>query len=87
MFIIYKRFLTYDFKPNPFPKLTFLLTMYGFARFVIMIRKMVAVLKQRVTKRCRLSLLTNSALVYEPKCGGIGRGSQPMSTAVHIEPK
>jgi hypothetical protein len=26
------------------------------------------------TKRCRLSLLTNSALVYESKCGGIGRG-------------
>ncbi len=23
-------------------------------------------------KRCRLSLLTNSALVYESKCGGIG---------------
>jgi hypothetical protein len=27
---------------------------------------------QGVTKRCRLSLLTNSAHVYEPKCGGIG---------------
>ncbi len=27
-----------------------------------------------VTKRCRLSLLTNSALVYVPKCGGRGRG-------------
>ncbi len=25
---------------------------------------------QEVTKRCRLSWLTNSALVYEPKCGG-----------------
>ncbi len=25
---------------------------------------------QGVTKRCRLSWLTNSALVYEPKCGG-----------------
>ncbi len=24
------------------------------------------------TKRCRLSWLTNSALVYEPKCGGYG---------------
>ncbi len=34
-------------------------------------------------KRCRLSWLTNSALVYETKCGG-GRvaGSQPVSTAV-----
>jgi hypothetical protein len=37
---------------------------------------------QGVTKRCRLSWLTNSALVYEPKCGrwGGGAGSQPMST-------
>ncbi len=39
-------------------------------------------------KRCRLSWLTNSGLVYEPKCGGRGEGcsnagSQPMSTAVH----
>jgi hypothetical protein len=43
---------------------------------------------QGVTKRCRLSLLTNSALVYEPKCGGSVwvAGSQPMSTAVHLEP-
>ncbi len=40
---------------------------------------------QGVTKRCRLSLLTNSALVYDPNCGGGGvAGSQPMSTAVHI---
>jgi hypothetical protein len=29
---------------------------------------------QGVTKRCRLSQLTNSALVYEPKCGGRGGG-------------
>jgi hypothetical protein len=37
---------------------------------------------QGVTKRCRLSLLTNSALVYESKCGGgeVGvAGSQPMN--------
>jgi hypothetical protein len=42
-----------------------------------------------VTKRCRLSLLTNSALVYESKCGGRGgvAGSQPVSTAMHMEPK
>jgi hypothetical protein len=40
---------------------------------------------QGVTMRFRLSLLTNSALVYEPKCGGRGgvAGSQPVSTAVH----
>ncbi len=46
------------------------------------------VLNQGVTKRCRLSSLTNSALVYEPKSGGRGRvaGSQPMSTAVHRRP-
>jgi len=38
------------------------------------------------TKRCRLSLLTNSVLVYESQCGGRRgvTGSQPMSTAVHI---
>jgi hypothetical protein len=38
---------------------------------------------QGVTKRCRLSWLTNTAIVYEPKCGERGRvtGSQPMSTA------
>jgi hypothetical protein len=35
--------------------------------------------KQGVTKRCRLSWLTNSAL-------GVA-GPQPMSTAVHMEPK
>jgi hypothetical protein len=29
---------------------------------------------QGVTKRCRLSWLTNSALIYEPKCGGMGGG-------------
>ncbi len=46
--------------------------------------------EQGVTRRCRLSRLTNSVLVYEPKCGGGGggvAGSQPMSTAVHIERK
>jgi hypothetical protein len=43
---------------------------------------------QGVTKRCRLSLLTNSALVriQVPMRGGGGgvAGSQPMRTAVHI---
>ncbi len=41
---------------------------------------------QGVTNRCRLSLLTSSALVYESQCVGIGgiAGPQPMSTAVHI---
>jgi hypothetical protein len=29
-------------------------------------------LPQRVTKRCRLSWLTKSALVYEPNCAGGG---------------
>jgi hypothetical protein len=42
---------------------------------------------QGLTKTCRLSWLTNSALVYEPKYGGRGvAGSQPMSTAVHRSP-
>ncbi len=41
---------------------------------------------QGITKKCRLSLLTNSALVYKSKCGGDWgvAGSQSMSTAVHI---
>ncbi len=30
--------------------------------------------KRRVAKRCRLSWLTNSVLVYEPKCQGLGGG-------------
>jgi hypothetical protein len=47
------------------------------------------VLNKGITKRCRLSLLTNSALVRrldKSKCGGREgvAGSQPMSTAVHI---
>ncbi len=43
---------------------------------------------QGITKRCRLSWLTNIALIYEPKCGGRGGvvGSQPMSTAVDRSP-
>ncbi len=43
-----------------------------------------------VTKRCLLSWLTNSTLVYKPKCEGGGgwiAGSQPMNTAVNKEPK
>ncbi len=41
---------------------------------------------QRVTKRCRLSLLTNSALVIRVQMRGEGEvaGSQLMSTAMHI---
>jgi hypothetical protein len=42
---------------------------------------------QGIKKRCRLFWMTNSALVYEPKCGGregvAGSQGQPMSTAVH----
>jgi hypothetical protein len=43
---------------------------------------------QGVTKRCRLTWLTNSALVYEPNYRGWGVvvGSQPMSTALHRSP-
>ncbi len=41
---------------------------------------------RKVTKRCRLSWLTNSVLVYEPKCGGRGavRGSQPSVIGAQI---
>jgi hypothetical protein len=45
------------------------------------------VLYQGVTKRCRLSLLTNSALVIRVQMRGDREGvagSQPMSTVVHI---
>jgi hypothetical protein len=43
---------------------------------------------QRVTKRSRLSWLTNGALVNEPynrRRWGVA-GSQPMNTAVHMSP-
>jgi hypothetical protein len=44
---------------------------------------------KRATKRCRPSWLTNSALVYEPKCGGRGglAGSHPVKKTVNMEPK
>ncbi len=43
-------------------------------------------MEQGVTKRCRLSFLTNSALVIRVPMRGEGgvAGSQPMSKAVHI---
>ncbi len=41
-----------------------------------------------LTKRGRLSWLTNSALVNEPMSGGGGvAGSQQISTAVHMKPR
>ncbi len=43
-------------------------------------------LQQGVTKRCRLSWLTNSALVREPKCGGWGvrlRGLSQWESCAH----
>jgi hypothetical protein len=54
-----------------------------------MLRAQAGAMPSGVIKRCRLSWLTNSAFVYEPKCGGGGgvAGSQPMSTAVHMGPK
>jgi hypothetical protein len=39
-----------------------------------------------VTKRCRLSWLTKSALAYMSLNAGGVAGSQPMSTAVHMGP-
>jgi hypothetical protein len=43
---------------------------------------------ERVTKRCRLSWQTDSALVYEPKCGGgvVGVSANECS-CVHMELK
>jgi hypothetical protein len=45
-------------------------------------------LLQGVTKRCRLSWLTNSALLYQTNYGGraVLRGIEPMRTAVHRIP-
>jgi hypothetical protein len=37
-----------------------------------------------VTKRCRLSWLTNSALAYEPKCGGGGAGGIAGSLGINF---
>jgi hypothetical protein len=56
---------------------------------ILYMNKEVICLHQGVTKRCRPSLLTNSILVYEPKCGGRGGVAKPhpMSAAAHIEPK
>ncbi len=42
---------------------------------------------QGVTKRCRLSWLTNSGLAYEPKCWGWGLLITAMGTAVNMEHK
>ncbi len=39
---------------------------------------------QGVTKRCRLSWLANSAIVYEPKCGGKGGGLRGLSQWVQL---
>ncbi len=38
---------------------------------------------QGVTKRCRLSWLTNCALVYEPKCGGGCGGVSAKYSSAH----
>jgi hypothetical protein len=44
--------------------------------------------RQGVTKRCRLSLLTNSAFVYDSKCGGtervVGVSANQYSCAHHV---
>jgi hypothetical protein len=46
--------------------------MSNFSQFKVLVTIFCAY--QRVTKICRLSWLTDSALVYEPKCGGRGVG-------------
>ncbi len=40
--------------------------------FVYKCRNVAKCLMQGISKRCRPSWLTNSALVYEPNCGGCG---------------
>ncbi len=42
------------------------------AGICIVFTKIIKEEKTGVTKRCRLSWLTDSALVYKPKCGGEG---------------
>ncbi len=56
--------------------------------FFLFSYQMVVARARWVSKRCRLSRLTYSALVYEPKCGGGGgfAGPQSTSTAVHRSP-
>ncbi len=48
-------------------------------------KKVSKMVHKEVTKRCRLSLLTNSAFVYESQCGGLGggevAGSHPVSSS------
>ncbi len=61
------------------------------ASVIKVMRTMVTVV-QGVTKRCRLSWLTNSFLIYESQCGGWGGGGglagvQPMRKDVKMEPR
>jgi hypothetical protein len=57
--------------------------------YTLTIKRGVSTAVQGVTKTCRLSWVTNSALVYEPKCGGREGGSCGISasTAEYMEPK
>jgi hypothetical protein len=43
-----------------------------FVWFFVLVQERFNSVLQGVTKTCHLSLLTNSALVYESKCGGLG---------------
>jgi hypothetical protein len=54
---------------------------------ILTVRMGYKVADQGVTKRCRLSWLTNSALAYEPKCRVREElQAQPMSTVVYRSP-
>ncbi len=63
---------------------------WGFAKFlsmasIVQILKMQLMLNQGVAQRCRLSWLTNSALVYEPKCGeGEVAGPKNKYSCAHV---
>ncbi len=77
---------SYTSPPNtipavPFLKMTSTVHSYSYlllATCYLLLRRHLFVLwPPHNTKRCRLSWLTNSALVHEPKCGRGVAGSQP----------
>jgi hypothetical protein len=62
-------------------KLLFFIVIAGMSNLLISL--FLDQLTQLITKSCRLSWLTNSALVYEPKCRG-GGGCRGLSQSVQL---
>jgi hypothetical protein len=52
------------------------MNVWGGEQIELSLRQKPTTFNQGVTKRCRLSLLTNSALVYESQCGRMGGGGE-----------